>query len=187
MNRILSIIALLSFLVLFASWSNEDQVKVAKQSKSTVEDLAKQLEKKYQMRLINTGRSFFSNPYDKLWGFALMDSRKLTIEQARPIMVNMAQSFLQLLNQNKCFKIYLRNDKPKRMDPDKDPLYPLIAIKVAFWDQDVNRPPQPYVADMRFEDGKITYYVANPKDQSLQPQLVESLDEAVQKLQLLLQ
>lgn len=61
-------------------------------------------------------------------------------------------------------------------------MYTVFAIKIAYWDEEMNRPLLPYIADVRLQEGNITYYTADPITQALQVHLVESLPEAINKV-----
>ena len=57
-----------------------------------------------------------------------------------------------------------------------------FAVKIAYWDLQVNRPPIPYVAEITFYDKTFNYYQADPKTQALRLIYQESYDEAMDNL-----
>jgi hypothetical protein len=54
-----------------------------------------------------------------------------------------------------------------------------IGLRIGFWDANIDRPMPPHLAQIKVVEGKILYYQANPKDQSLQePPFSETFEEA---------
>ena len=59
-----------------------------------------------------------------------------------------------------------------------------LGLKIAFWDENVNRYPEPYLSQIKVINGIIYYYQVNPKDQSLGKPYTETLEEAFSKCSL---
>ncbi len=57
-----------------------------------------------------------------------------------------------------------------------------IAVKIAFWDENLERPKAPYLSEIDFYQGKFRYYEADPKTQALKLVLEESYDDAVKQV-----
>ena len=58
----------------------------------------------------------------------------------------------------------------------------MIALKIAFWDHNVNRPKAPNLSEILFMKGTFYYYEANPKTQALVLVHEESYDDAMKAL-----
>ncbi len=118
------------------------------------------------------------------WDISVMTNQKLTIDEARPVIVKAIEGFLQLIYSNSGFQndvVDMRKRYPRwtigDVAPDK------IGIKLAFWDENVDRPLPPYLAQVRVVGGKILYFEANAHDQSLrEPPYSETIEEAFAKI-----
>jgi hypothetical protein len=55
-----------------------------------------------------------------------------------------------------------------------------IALRLSFWDDNIDRQPEPYIAEVRLRDGKVTYYTADEKQ--FLKQIFEESFEASQKV-----
>ena len=52
-----------------------------------------------------------------------------------------------------------------------------IAFRISFWDENIDRQPQPYIAEIRCIDGKLTYFTAD-ENQFISQVFEETFDEA---------
>lgn len=139
------------------------------------------LAKKHGMKhLIAANGNAMLDSEKSLWGISLVDYRSLTKEQARTAIVPVIQDFIEKIYRDPDYSIQLKElgGWYYWFDPVLSP--ERIGIKLAFWDQDVNRPLAPYVCLVLVKEGKIFYYYANPKDQSLGDSSVETFEEAFQ-------
>lgn len=175
---------LASFFIIacFCSW--EGQIPYENSEKATI-NFARKKAYIYKLNYLNCTTTYFEKFYLKSWGFALTgnESTFKTLEEIRPIALDLANSFLELVNTDENFKEYQRLRRPRLIDLDKVSLEKVIAFKVAYWDKNFDRPLAPYIADFRFMDGKFSYYYADPKTQALQLILTETLEEAMKKME----
>lgn len=51
-----------------------------------------------------------------------------------------------------------------------------IGFKIAFWDENVERPLPPYIAQIQFRHGKLLYFYADPATQALKEPIVEEVN-----------
>lgn len=146
-----------------------------------LESFGRQQAKKYQMRYLNKGVGTIVDSPTVAWDISLVGPQKLTLEQARTLIVCMLDEFLTLVTKDPLFDEYLKNEKKllSWYDPVLSPKR--IGIKLAFWDENVDRYPSPYISQIKAMEGKVFYYQANPKDQSLVEVRVETFEEAFAK------
>ncbi len=120
--------------------------------------------------------------------FSLADDRKLTLEQGKRLAAEMLKMTLDLGLSTPIYERYFKELKadyqtytnsstmqraaakvPERVTPD------LFGFKVGFWDENVDRPLYPYLAQIRAAAGKVYFYYADPKTQALQEPPAEAL------------
>lgn len=58
-----------------------------------------------------------------------------------------------------------------------------VGVRIAFWDENVERPKTPYLSEIDFYQGTFRYYEADPKTQALKLVLEESYQDAVKNLE----
>src|SRR6185295_7712024 len=86
---------------------------------------------------------------------------------------SLVQDFLHKLRTDSVLKKYhqehnerYKNYKyPPLITPEPDTRQ--ICWKLAFWDENVNRPQQPYLAEIQFKDSAFHYYIADPETLAL--------------------
>jgi len=74
--------------------------------------------------------------------------------------VALVKDFLRALENDERAQAYLQelqNSASYRKRPNLTFL-DLLGVKIAYWDQDVNRPLPPYLAEITFYDHKFRYY-----------------------------
>ena len=116
------------------------------------------------------------------WPISLSDERKVTIEDAREMIVNIFNDYWKEISTNPIFQNY--KDKMNRLYPNDYPYEVVtadIGIKLSFWDKDVNRPLRPFVAQVKVAEDKVYYYYADPETQALGEPIIETVTEARQK------
>ena len=144
----------------------------------STETLGKQIARKYEMCLLD-----FGNGQELVgflpcrWCLSLMSRKKMTIEQARPIAVEIAQSLLYQLYGNQAFQYALTKSSQAYHYMPSKPNNDMVGFRLGFWDQNMDRPLTPYVAQIRFADGKLYYHYADPGTQALLDPIIESLPE----------
>lgn len=167
-------------------WNNTSEVDAAS---NNVAAFGKKVAKKNQMKFLNDGVGTIvssSVAWDKkaAWDISIMADRAWTIDQARPVVVNIMQEFWDAVSQDPVVLKHMQEVHGNH--PGYDPVLTpdRLGLKLAFWDKDVNRPRAPYISQIIVSDGFIKYYTADPKDQSLLPPTTETLEEASQKASL---
>lgn len=172
MNRILLVlILLLNPVVLYAKFNHigpKDCVK----ADHAMDCVAEKLAKTYQLQLITSSCGVLIDSKKALWARGFIARYPATIEQVRPIIADMSRTILWHLYHD---PVYATAKKHTLMN--RQPLgNQLVGFKLAFWDSNMDRPLAPFLAQVKFVDGKIHYYYADPKTQALQEPLVEELE-----------
>lgn len=169
-------ILLMSGNSVFAKMSGDDM-------KLELAVFAKSLTSKYGFKYLNSGIGTVVDNLDVSFAIGMMGRQQMTMDQARPIVLNMIKEFFQKVSTTPVFDEYGKRVKKNlyyyddRMIPEK------LGFKIAFWDENVNRYPQPYLSQIKVMEGVIYYYYVNPKDQSLGEPVTETYEEAHSKLQ----
>jgi hypothetical protein len=113
--------------------------------------------------------------------FALYGYQNLKLEEARVMAAQCSTQTLQFLKSDKECLDFMKKRSTWRHIKDKA-LIPEIqhfAFRISFWDESIDRQPQPYIAEIRFLGGKVKYYSAD-ENQRLVLVFEETLDD-VQK------
>ena len=104
------------------------------------------------------------------WGHQCFD-----VQNARHLIVQCATEFLRLTETNTDILNYInRNSKD---DIQTIPKMKDIVLRFSFWDENIDRQPEPYIAEIRLENEKILYFTAD-ENQFLKLVQEESVDEA---------
>jgi hypothetical protein len=142
-------------------------------------NFGEQLAKKNGMKCLKTHVGSIVDSKIVAWDISLLSDQQLTIEQARPMVVAMIKDFWKKVNDDPSFDNGLK-ELHKTMSWYSPELTPKrLGIRIAFWDKDVNRPLPPYISQIKVLEGRIEYYQANPKDQSLLPPYIETFEQAL--------
>ena len=122
---------------------------------------------------------FESSPFQMaLWGHHC-----LKLNEARHLTTEIAGQFLQFVKTDpKCLERiqFWHKDLLSGIDTDI-PDERHISLRLSFWDKNIDRQPEPYIAEVRLSKQKVIYYTAD-ENQVLKIVLEEPLNE-LQKLQ----
>ena len=128
-----------------------------------------------------TGSGIMLDDPKVLWGFAFTSSRPLTLEEARPMALQLADAIWNYAQSTPFFINSIERQNQDQPNPERK-LQPLnrgyFGYKLAFWDAQVNRPLSPYLAQITLAGNKLLYFYADPSTKALQPPIEESLDDA---------
>lgn len=147
-----------------------------------LEHFGKHLAKRYHMEYLNKGVGTVVESRKVIWDLSLMSHHPMTIEQARPVIVSMMNEFWQKATQDPYMQREIYELRTQKILPDLVLTPESLGLKIAFWDKDVNRPLPPYLGRIIVAEGKIRYYMANPRDQSLEQPTVETMAEAIEAI-----
>ena len=99
--------------------------------------------------------------------FAMWGSQRLNLEEARALSARCCKALLEFAHTNQEYKEFI-----KRRSTDKHVKYPSatpipeqFAFRISFWDENIDRQPQPYIAEIRLLDGGLSYFTANENQQ----------------------
>ncbi len=114
---------------------------------------------------------------DYLQAYSVSDGRKLTLEQGKRLAADMLKLTLDIALSTPIYEHYLQAVKkdefyvpgvaPEHMGPEQ------FGFKVGFWDENVDRPQHPYLAQIRAAVGKVYFYYADPQTHALQEPAAE--------------
>ncbi len=138
--------------------------------------------KKHDMKLLGTCIYGILVDYKECtWGFKTMSQKKMTLDEGKNLAHQMVSDYCEYVTTNPEFRKHtLDSRKRKPIIFHHEDLNPTqIGFKVAFWDEEVNRPKKPYLAEIRFANKEIHYYVANDDTQALEEVEVEFLDKKI--------
>lgn len=105
---------------------------------------------------------------------------KETIQSGRVLACTFTKAYYTELQKNEyTLKWYecLREFLPNRYTPTLT--LKNVGLRLAFWDEAVERPKAPYLAEIDFYDNRFYYYEADPQTQSLKLVLDETYEQAI--------
>jgi hypothetical protein len=137
--------------------------------------LGYRLADRYGLCFLNSGIGSHLVGSDKcLWALHLMGRQKLTIEEARPIASAIAQALIMNMYRDPVYT-NAQNEFTRGKNPASRPLNnDLMGFRLTFWDENMDRPLKPYVAQIRLSDSKLYYYYADSSTQALEKPIIES-------------
>lgn len=105
------------------------------------------------------------------FALSLTSDKKMTLDEAKPFVKKLARDYLAETTKNKTISQYLIGDQHDVIHPA------FFGFRLAFWDENVDRPLYPYLAQVRFADETIYFYYADPSTQALGQPVVFALSD----------
>lgn len=204
MKKKLTFLTLILFLSSFSSTSYYGKdVELEKLSRVSFKKCSEKIAQDYHIKFMNIGLGDMIDQPKILWCAKFLIQRPMTKEEMQPVVIDMFSRLWKTTYKDPIFndflilhakvtnqalencalqKLTFSSVKPIEKKTPR-PLTPnIIGIKIVFWDQNVNRPLHPYLAQVSVKDSKIHYYYADPKTQALlEPPLIEDLPEEILK------
>lgn len=164
--------------------SKEYGPKYSTDSMYAIGYFAPKLAKKYGLVYLNKGVGTIVDSNEVAWDIGLIGNYKWDLNRGRLAIISIVEDFLYEITSNPVHNTYVKLHPKLSSQVWFNPLLTpkRIGIKLAFWDENVDRPLPPYLAQIKVVEGKIFYYQANSKDQSLQEPTVETFEEAFPKV-----
>ena len=159
----------------------EEDVYVEKRSSEAVKNFIKY----YQggrFTCISTGS--FCLPDEAIFKIWVTAKTQETVQSGRALAFAFTKDYLAELQNNKDtskWYAYECESMPKRYSGRLGLKY--VGVRIAFWDENVERPKAPYLAEIDFYGDKFRYYEADPKTKALKLVLEESYEDAVKQLE----
>lgn len=144
-----------------------------------LDDFGEKLAKQFHLKFLNSGRKVLAGAQspDGEWALNFISNQSMTIEQARPMVKEMAFAVLYNMYHDPIFEVVVRT---KRLPFQSTTLNDrMIGFKISFWDSNNDRPLYPALAQIRLADEHLYYHYADPKTQALQDPIVVPLSEVL--------
>lgn len=168
---LLTVLVMLSVNSLYSARPKLMNVYYDQTSRQHLDTFGDQLAERFGLCHILSGSGPLIDSYDVLWSLGFTSNKALTIEEVRPLVLQLADSLWQFAEQDPAFSAYLEESNKKK------PLHRgYFGFKLAFWDAHVNRPLPPYVAQVILSGNEVLYFYADPKTQALLPPIKEPLE-----------
>jgi hypothetical protein len=178
MKKILSLLGCLSFFSCANANDNYEELAY-----KVLIPAAKSVAKTYELKLLSVGlgSSIAEDNARMPWGIRFMGEQKLTLEEGKIFGTKIATFFLSTIEKNpNCMNYYITREKyfnPKKTPaPTESVSENSLALKIAFWDKNVDRYPHPYLAEIRLINSHLYFYYTNPETQALEEPIIEKLD-----------
>jgi hypothetical protein len=111
--------------------------------------------------------------------FILYGIKRLQKDEARALGAKCARDFLKFVQNDQKTLEYMekRSKNPRMKDTATFPDPKHIAFRISLWDENIDRQPEPYIADILFCDGKFRYFTSD-EGQRLMLAFEESFEES---------
>ncbi|GAB4188065.1 MAG: hypothetical protein Tsb0015_07580 [Simkaniaceae bacterium] len=133
--------------------------------------IGKELGEKYEMNFLYStlGGLVFSK--NCLWALSLTSDKKMTLEEGEKLAAQLIKDLLEESKKTGVFKEYAQQSERHHFSSN------LFGFRLAFWDENVDRPDAPYLSQIRFADDHVYFYYADPKTKALTEPVVKNLQE----------
>jgi hypothetical protein len=148
-------------------------------SDKVVYNFAREFGLKSNLNVVALGNVCKDFDFDAPFEIAFWGNQQLTLKDARMLGATLSDQFLRLVQTNEVTLKRMQEGHANVSHP-LDAAFPEarhIALRLSFWDENIDRQPEPYIAEIRLHGGKFTYYTAD-ENQFLVPVLEEALDDA---------
>ncbi len=139
--------------------------------------LGKDIANHYNQRFLASGTAIgiFSKAEKTIWGYSVMETRDITLSEARTLAAKMLKSTLDPVLTNPLFIDYFKDRAALDRNHPSEIAPKYFGFKVTFWDKNMDRPSPSYIAQIEAVDGWVSFYYADPKTQSLQEPPAEKI------------
>lgn len=123
-----------------------------------------------------------ANNVSAYYSVAFSSPKQITLAEGETLARQVAQEWLNMLRHDENVRKHIEFLRARRVyfDPNKDKVEMThSSFRIGFWDEDVNRPKPPFLAEILFNKNTFYYYEADPETQKLRLVLEESYDEAM--------
>ena len=95
--------------------------------------------------------------------FALHGFQRINLDEAKALAAHCCKAMAAFAQTTKVYQEYLkdRSTWTKTKYPSPTPVPEHYAFRITFWDENVDRPLAPYIAEIRLLDGKLSYFTAD--------------------------
>ena len=179
-NRIISIVVLLC---LCTGCQKEFKGPAyVNKMRQNFEEFAEHTSEKYDVEWFRTGLGFAAgvgrliDSYRCHYAFNFVSSKLLDQDEARKLATSMAHDLIESMYHNEAYAEWLvdSHELMPKSYPSTELEVENMGFKLTFWDENTDRPLAPCVAQVRFVEGELRYYYADPETQALQePPVVE--------------
>lgn len=142
---------------------------------------AEQLASQCHIKHLSCQTGAMIDSQEVVWCAKYMIQYPLNIEEARPIVQGIFRNLLELGKNEPCFTEYIvATGKRFKIAKDRTLNARLFGLKIGFWDEEMNRPLYPNLAQIVVKENKIFYYYADPQTQALQePPIIEDIPKEI--------
>ena len=154
-----------------------------REMKWDLDGYASKLAQTYGMKFHRVGD--ITPDQDSDYFISFQDKHRITLEEGRIFAATFAENFLHKLRTDPIVKKYhemTQNRRKKMRYPPflSDEIVPRqMGFQIGYWDDNVERPQKPYLAQILFVGGIFYFYEADPQTQALQLVYEESYDNAL--------
>lgn len=142
--------------------------------KESIIAASKCLRERYGLHIVANSLGDVVDSSEALWGVTFMSRSKYTLEESRTVGLEMMSCLLQNMYTDPHFaqgwysSCYFLQENLQMYNGS-------LAFKITFWDEHMDRPLYPYIAQVRYVNNALYYSYADPETQCLQDPIIEKL------------
>jgi hypothetical protein len=112
--------------------------------------------------------------------FALRGPQSLSLDESRKLAAKCSQELWDFIRKDKRCLEYIKETSsiPHEKYSSPTPILEHLAFRISFWDENVDRVTEPYIAEIRLLDAKLKYFTAD-ENQFLVQVYEETFDNAL--------
>jgi hypothetical protein len=143
-------------------------------------EFSKKWAQQFSLIVIVSGETDKLKIIESDFSIAMVGTQRISLKEARNIAATFGRDALRFMKEDeKCIEYFKEETKEKATEIKPSPDY--IGLRISFWDENIDRVVQPYIAEIRYVDGVFKYYTADEL-QRLVLVYEETFDEAMKFL-----
>lgn len=148
--------------------------------RKALDELGKKIAKQNGMTLLR--RAAYgggSRTVKAMWVLHFTSNKNMTIGEAKPLAIDIARQMLDKMYGDPLFKEYVRIEHEEYPKTSSELSDDMVGFKIAYWDDNMDRPLYPYLAEVRFTEGQLKFFYANKNTQALEQPIVEPFKKSL--------
>ncbi len=140
---------------------------------NAIDTISISIAKENDLTYIGEGMGSSIGANKSTWASFYTCLKKLTIEEACALAGKAQTALLDKVYEQSVFDTYYQESNKNHLTPKPEQVSEnSVATKIAFWDENVDRPMHPYLAEIRVIGEEFLCYYADPKTQALEAPLI---------------
>jgi len=172
---------LISCLLIFSSCiqSRYSPVKKYRDRSIALENFGQSTARNFKLRFLFEGN--YTTPNNTLSCVSFTDTKNVQLNQGRILATQLAENFTAFNLSNSVLKQSFQEafESYSCTESFSDFVLKKLGFRITYWNENLDRPKAPYLAEIQFRDNTFYYYEADPQTQALKLIFEESYENAI--------